>query len=252
MDERKLTVIVVPHGDLETRSFEITYGRLKVVLVGLAIVLLLFVFIVASWFPVAAQAGRVPGLERDVRRLETERAKVAELARTLSQVEAQYERVRQLLGADADPLDSLPSLPPLPVDSTLGTIGNATGANRPDAWPLATSGFITQSASSATGHPGLDIAVPANSNIRAAGAGYVQNTGEDSVYGRYVIINHGGGLESLYGHASKIFVSKGDHVDRLAVIALVGSTGRSTAPHLHFEIRKNGKPVDPLLYVKKP
>src|SRR5690606_23984964 len=103
MDDRRLTIIVVPHGDLETRSFEIPYRKLKVgLLVGIAL-LLLFGFLVAMWFPVAAQASRVPGLLDELELLETERARVAELAQTLSEVEEQYERVRQMLGADAQP-----------------------------------------------------------------------------------------------------------------------------------------------------
>jgi hypothetical protein len=117
MDDRRLTVIVVPHGDLETRSFEIPYRRLKVgLLVGIAL-LLLFGFIVAMWFPVAAQASRVPALTQELELLESERARVAELAQMLAEVEAQYERVRQMLGADAASGDSTPVLPPLPRDT---------------------------------------------------------------------------------------------------------------------------------------
>jgi hypothetical protein len=117
MDDRRLTVIVVPHGDLETRSFEIPYRRLKLgLLVGIAL-LLLFGFIVAMWFPVAAQASRVPALTEELELLESERARVAELAQMLAEVEAQYERVRQMLGADAVPGDSTPVLPPLPTDT---------------------------------------------------------------------------------------------------------------------------------------
>lgn len=122
MDDRRLTVIVVPHGDLETRSFEIPYRRLKVgLLVGIAL-LLLFGFIVAMWFPVAAQASRVPALTEELELLESERARVAELAQMLAEVEAQYERVRQMLGADAAS-DSTPVLPPLPTDTQRGRDG---------------------------------------------------------------------------------------------------------------------------------
>ncbi|MBI4409915.1 MAG: hypothetical protein HY561_09420 [Gemmatimonadetes bacterium] len=114
MDERRLTLIIVPDGDLETRSLEVSYRRLKLLFwLGLAL-LAAFVFMVSSWWYVAAQAARVPGLERQVNRLEQERAQVAELAKTLAEVEAQYERVRQLLGADQSARGSSePLLPPL-------------------------------------------------------------------------------------------------------------------------------------------
>jgi murein DD-endopeptidase MepM/ murein hydrolase activator NlpD len=66
------------------------------------------------------------------------------------------------------------------------------------------------------------------------------------------VIDHGTGLETLYGHAARLLVSQGTRVKRLQIIALSGSSGQSTAPHLHFEVRRNGKPVDPYEYVKQP
>lgn len=262
MDDRRLTIIVVPHGDLETRSFEIPYRKLKVaLLVGIAL-LLLFGFLVAMWFPVAAQASRVPGLKEELELLESERARVAELAQTLAEVEEQYERVRQMLGADAQPGDATPVLPPLLRDSQRRDSsgrdeepedGEVRTSGEVNVWPLQFAGFITREASTGRRtHPGLDIAVPRDSYIRAAGAGVVKEASDDEIYGLYVLIDHGHGLESLYGHASRMFVKPGDRVARGEVIALTGSTGQSTAPHLHFEIRKDGKPVDPLTYVRQP
>lgn len=259
MDDRRLTLIVVPHGDLETRSFEISYRRLKIglgVATGAALVL---VFVLASLFPVLAQAGRVPALERDLARLETERAKVTELAQTLAEVEAQYERVRQLLGADQpEGATGTPVLPPLRRDSAPrpeeedGDAG--IGSDAVSAWPLAFPGFITrtQQADGRSSHPGLDIAVPMNSYVRAAGPGVVTKAGTDPVYGEYVLIDHGHGFETLYGHAARLLVKPGDQVNRHEVIALSGSSGQSSAPHLHFEVRLDGKPVDPLTYVRQP
>jgi murein DD-endopeptidase MepM/ murein hydrolase activator NlpD len=98
----------------------------------------------------------------------------------------------------------------------------------------------------------LDVAVPADTYVRAAGAGVVVDVGEDLVYGRFVSLDHGGGYRSLYGHASETLVELGQRVRRNEVIALSGSTGRSTAPHLHFEILLNGEPLDPLTMVRQP
>ena len=115
------------------------------------------------------------------------------------------------------------------------------------------AGFITRSIGGGqSSHPGLDIAVPRESYIRAAGDGIVKAAGIDDVYGNYVVIDHGARLESVYGHASKFFVTAGDRVRRADLIGLTGSTGRSTAPHLHFEVRRDGKAVDPLAYVRQP
>ena len=158
-----------------------------------------------------------------------------------------------MLGADA-PVGSetAPVLPPLRPDSATSTEEIEPTATV-DLWPLAVPGFITRTINdSRTSHTGLDIAVPANSYIRAAGPGTVRTAGVDEVYGQHVVIDHGGGLESVYGHASRLFVSVGDRVRRAEVIGLTGSTGRSTAPHLHFEIRRGGKAVDPLKFVRQP
>jgi murein DD-endopeptidase MepM/ murein hydrolase activator NlpD len=254
-NDRHLTFIVVPHGDLETRSFVISYGKLRFAVVLGVVLLLAFGLSLAVLFPVMVQASRVPALEAELRQLDSERARVAELARTLHEVEAQYERVRQLLGADApDASSSAPILPPLRGDTVRPDAADDGDISALiDLWPLATAGFITRSLSDGRSrHPGIDIAVPKNAYIRAAGAGTVRAAGVDDVYGQYVVLEHGEGLETVYGHASKLFVTAGDRVRRGEVIALTGSTGRSTAPHLHFEVRRHGKAVDPLQYVRQP
>jgi murein DD-endopeptidase MepM/ murein hydrolase activator NlpD len=256
-EERRLTIIVVPHGgpDLETRSFVISYARLKFLVVVAVVLLMVFALSLAFLFPIMSQAARVPGLVAELQQLDSERARVAELARTLQEVEAQYERIRQLLGADAPVREGEdPVLPPLRADTGQGdALDDGTAAVLIDLWPLATAGFITRSLSDGRSrHPGLDIAVPKNSYIRAAGAGSVRAAGVDEVYGQFVVLEHGDGLETVYGHASRLFVTAGDRVRRGQVIGLTGSTGRSTAPHLHFEVRRDGRPVDPLTFVRQP
>ncbi|MEX0907822.1 MAG: M23 family metallopeptidase [Gemmatimonadota bacterium] len=253
-DDRHLTVIVVPHGDLETRSFVVSYTRLKVLVVAGVALLLLVAASLAFLFPIMAQAARVPGLERDLEELEAQRARVVELAQTLQEVEAQYERVRQLLGADAAGGDSVPVLPPLRngagPDSSDGDTGADGLLSLVDLWPLSTGGYVTRSLrDGGSRHAGLDIAVPQNTYIRAAGDGSVRAADVDDVYGHYVVLAHGGELETVYGHASRLLVSAGDQVRRGDVIGLTGSSGRSTAPHLHFEVRFRGRAVDPTRFV---
>ncbi|BAY99017.1 peptidase M23B [Tolypothrix tenuis PCC 7101] len=98
-------------------------------------------------------------------------------------------------------------------------------------------------------HAGLDFAASYGSTIRAADSGTVIFAGWYGGYGKAVIIDHSNGITTLYGHTSELFVSEGQGVQRGQAIAAVGSTGLSTGPHLHFEVRRNGTPVDPASYL---
>ncbi len=99
-------------------------------------------------------------------------------------------------------------------------------------------------------HTGVDMACPTGTPILAAASGTITYSGTSPVFGYYVIINHGNGYQSLYGHMSKILAKKGQWVSQGTRIGLVGSTGYSTGPHLHFTVFKNGKLVDPLSLIK--
>lgn len=98
-------------------------------------------------------------------------------------------------------------------------------------------------------HTGIDIDAPSGAKIIAANSGKVIMAGWNGGYGNCVIIDHGGGLATLYAHQSKILVKVGDKVERGETIGKVGTTGLSTGPHLHFEVRKNGSTVNPQSYV---
>lgn len=97
-------------------------------------------------------------------------------------------------------------------------------------------------------HTGTDIPAPSGTQVHAAGAGVVIMAGWYGAYGNAVIIDHGGGYTTLYGHNSRLEVSVGDAVKAGETISYVGSTGWSTGPHLHFEVRLNGEPTDPLQF----
>ena len=99
-------------------------------------------------------------------------------------------------------------------------------------------------------HNGIDIGIPIGTPVKAADGGTVQFSGRMGTYGNLVIIDHGEGFTTYYGHNSQNLVSKGDKVHKGQTIAMSGNTGRSTGPHLHFEVRKFGAPVNPTNYLK--
>src|SRR5262249_46336903 len=112
--------------------------------------------------------------------------------------------------------------------------------------------FVYQSVYYPHFHTGLDIAVPTGTPIRAAADGVVVLAttnvagGQPVGYGTYVLVSHGGGLYTLYGHLSAVSVRAGQRVTAGQQLGLAGSTGNSTGPHLHFEVREGRAPVDPL------
>ena len=116
-------------------------------------------------------------------------------------------------------------------------------------WPV--SGPVTSGFGSRWGrmHEGIDIAVPSGTPVHAAAAGRVVYAGWMEGYGNIVVLDHGNGLSTAYGHNTSLAVSVGQDVDTGAVIAYSGSTGHSTGPHVHFEVRVGGAPVDPTGYL---
>ena len=168
----------------------------------------------------------------------------------LEELEADYGRLQRVLGSRGAQADG--DMWPPPLESSGAEVGEReSDGGLALEWPLAQRGYITRShgrgsAGSQPLHSGIDIAVPAGSYVRASRDGVVADVGEDPVYGRYVRLFHEEGLSTLYGHNQWAFVTEGDSVEAKEVIALSGSTGQSTGPHLHFEARRRGRQVDPL------
>jgi murein DD-endopeptidase MepM/ murein hydrolase activator NlpD len=224
---------------------------------------LLVVLFFAFAGPISRAAARVPGLEREVGRLQAENSRVQQLAAALNRAEANYQELRQLLGVRAPPergeravaIADLLRATPVRARPPGRPARYQRGPSWPGHWPLGdVLGFMTRgqvrAGDPAESHPGIDIAVPLGTPVRAAGGGLVVAAGADSEYGLFVLLRHRGGWETMYGHASRLLVRDGDAVQAGQVIALSGSSGRSTAPHLHFETRRDGKSVDPLTVVK--
>jgi murein DD-endopeptidase MepM/ murein hydrolase activator NlpD len=100
-------------------------------------------------------------------------------------------------------------------------------------------------------HKGVDISVPAGTGVRATADGIVVHAAYDSGYGRLVVVDHGGGMQTYYAHLSAFRVHTGQELRRGDIVGAVGSSGRVTAPHLHYEVRVGGAPVNPYFYLAK-
>ncbi|HVD04672.1 MAG TPA: M23 family metallopeptidase [Gemmatimonadaceae bacterium] len=194
-----------------------------------AVLLALFLFF-------AIQAARVPVLTHRLATLESDAKRLDTLQVALAQLQKRYEQVQTMLGAPVVKRDT--------IELTV-----------PSRFPLDSKGFVTRGVGSGqeygVAHPGLDIAVPSATQVRAAGGGMVVEVSETPEYGKMIRLSHPEKYETLYGHLSQTLVKQGDKVALGAVIALSGNTGRSTAPHLHFEVRKDGQAVDPMQLIQE-
>jgi murein DD-endopeptidase MepM/ murein hydrolase activator NlpD len=266
---RGVTIVVHADGDLESKQYRIPRLALAAGKWGAGAIAVSVVLFFAFAGPISRSAARVPGLEREVARLRVENSRVQQLASALNRAEANYQELRQVLGMKA----------PLPATRSGGTVARTTdltapmravairaslpgitnrleaGASIPSHWPLDVQGFVTRGQVRPgvvdESHPGIDIAVPLGTPVRASGGGSVTAAGYDADYGLFVLLRHPSGYETMYGHLSRLIAAEGDEVQAGQVIGLSGNSGRSTAPHLHFEIRRDDKSIDPLDLVKE-
>jgi murein DD-endopeptidase MepM/ murein hydrolase activator NlpD len=257
---RSVTLLIQKDGRTKTQSFRIRLWTLRLAAWLLGMVAVLLLLLVVLYGPVFGAAARVPGLERELSRLQAENARVRELSAALDSAESRYAQVRQMLGGQIvrDPLtikSSLPVAPPIRARLASGPAALSQGLAIPQYWPLDETGYITRGQVKAGGrdeaHPGIDIAVSVGSLVRASGGAVVRQAGEDPEYGLFVLLDHPDEYQTMYGHLSRILVTANATVTAGEVIGLSGNSGRSTAPHLHFEIRQRGLSLDPQTMVKE-
>jgi murein DD-endopeptidase MepM/ murein hydrolase activator NlpD len=257
---RSVTIVIQRDGTTRTRTLRIPIWTFRLGGWALGLVALLLLLVTALYGPLLRAAGRVPGMERELGRLRAENTRVRELSAALDSAESRYAQVRQMMGGTIvpDPVatsSQLPVAPPIRARLASTVPESTAGASLPRHWPLDETGYITRGQVKAGGrdeaHPGIDIAVAVGNLVRASGGATVRQAGEDPEYGLFVLLEHPGEYQSMYGHLSRILVTPEMTVAPGEVIGLSGNSGRSTAPHLHFEIRQRGLSLDPLTMVKE-
>lgn len=192
----------------------------------------------------AALDGRISEYQAEANQVSSQEAGLSALIQTKEQALA-----AQAAAAAAARAAAGPAAVPLPGRGAVdpGSDGRVSGMGL--IWPLR--GTVTSPYGSRWGrlHAGIDISGGMGTPIRASKAGIVIFAGQMSGYGNTVIINHGGGFSTLYAHQSRLGTNDGASVAQGQVIGLVGSTGHSTGPHLHFETRVGGSPQNPMRYL---
>ncbi len=258
---RGVTIVVHRDGELASRSLRFSERTLIVGAVVATVLLLALAGLLFFYGPIVRAAATVPELKRDIARLEADNAQVHTLARALEDAEARYLQLREMMGADIvrEPVGFASTVPvAMPIRARPPGVQPRfeTGPSIPSHWPLDEEGYVTRGQVGADArdeaHPGIDVAVAIGSPVRAVGGGTVLDAGSDpEAYGLFVLLEHPDGYQSMYGHLSRVTVARGDAVAAGEVIGLSGSSGRSSAPHLHLEIRREGRSLDPLSLVQE-
>jgi murein DD-endopeptidase MepM/ murein hydrolase activator NlpD len=171
----------------------------------------------------------------------TKRNKLTDLSKLTAAEQAEASEIDSLQAASNDLAARIRAAQAGNTTSTVSSSGLI--------WPV--SGPITSPFGWRWGrmHQGIDIGVPSGTPIKAAASGTILYCGWEEGYGNLVVIDHGGNIATAYGHQSSIAVTCGQHVDQGQTIGYVGCTGHCTGPHLHFEVRVDGNPVDPMGYL---
>jgi hypothetical protein len=256
------SLIVAPHGTGTPVTFNLPAN------VGMLLFILVIVFVVGLGFvgvtytKMALLALRASKLRSENQLLRMQNEKIREIEFEMTRI----EKLKKQIEAWAGIMDEKGSLSSILGDQIPATNFwprrytyaimkpfYTSSASYPRGMMLPASGWVSKDfideATGEPGHPGIDIVASKGTPVRCALDGVVKSAGWDDVYGNLVVVEHGDSLSTLYGHNDKILVKEGDNVKKGQIIAVAGSTGKSTAPHVHFEILKNNKPVDPGIYI---
>jgi len=239
------SILVVSDDSRRSRSYFLSRNFIFVTGAIIAAAILVVIIAGLNYAAVYVRAMEVDMLRRRNAQLEKEFAKIEEIRENLQVAEANNQKIKVMLGIEKTPEPVEPSIAAISPDYTDIEVLKDMPENIPSLLP--TMGQISREFH--PGHNGLDIAAPQFSPVIASASGMVEGTGWDSLYGNYVVIEHNKNYSTFYGHLNSIDVLNGSRVSGGQVIGTVGSTGRSTSSHLHYEVRFRSEPVDPIGYL---
>jgi murein DD-endopeptidase MepM/ murein hydrolase activator NlpD len=265
MSRKAVTLVIVPNYQNKSYSKTVSLATLRILLIAAIIIIVGLcgsIFLTTRFY---YKMLKLDYLTRRNAQLEAEYAKLQALKARLAKLEEESQKIKNMLGVDKSP-------PPVDFSSLTGSDEPAPTETAkssknllspelakqlkkekvsfvPSQVPLVN--YVISKGFSLT-HTGIDLVAPLGTPVLATADGIVKESGEDSIYGKYVLIEHGKDYTSFYGHLSRVIKTKGDSVTRGAFIGYLGATGQVTAPHLHFEISYKGNKVDPakILHLK--
>ncbi len=281
--ERHFSLVYVPDQDHDPKSVSFSFMEGRLILIFLFILFLHILFGFYGYYRIYQLQNKKSDLEAQNNELILKNRKIEKIAEEFQKIRITDEKIRKAFGGTlglsenaADALDEIPietsshveqqalaqrvnsiHESSQPTTNTLYRLYQSDGNYfNPEFLPtmLPVEGYLTTHFKKSgwylgQSHYGIDIAATKGTHIKAAGAGFVLFADWTPDFGNVVIISHGMGIYSYYAHAMRIVVEQGFHVRRGQTVALLGSSGFSSAPHLHFEIWKDGEPLDPEKFI---
>jgi murein DD-endopeptidase MepM/ murein hydrolase activator NlpD len=253
--ERYVSIIIAPHHKGTQKVLEFSYTALRWLgILGAALVLAVILLLI-NYGHIFWRAGQYELMKKRQVEMESQFGRLGDVNAEMARLKVVEKKLNAMLGVSRQPdtlkLEQITALAPAVRDTAAA--GQAVAAppapsgqtNVPAIMPCR--GWI--SAGMAPGHTGVDIAARQGDPVWAAADGEVTFAGWDNYFGNKIEIRHSDKISTLYGHNAKLLVKAGDKVKQGQVIALVGSTGQSSGPHLHYEVKVNGIPADPANYL---
>jgi murein DD-endopeptidase MepM/ murein hydrolase activator NlpD len=244
-------LMVIPDGAEARRGIRMRLWHYQAILGGFGILILLILLFFIFYGKIMSKAVLADKLQEENERLLKYQYKVQLLEKNLNETRDIVTRLISLAGVDI-------KFPEMPNDSSLfaqldeagmAAVARAAGPDLSVPSGLPVKGFITRALildDSARFHPGIDIACAEGTPVLATATGEVVMTGFDEVYGNIVVVKHNDSITTLYGHNKEALVEPGEKVLPGSRLALSGNTGKSSAPHVHYEIRVNDEPINPM------
>jgi murein DD-endopeptidase MepM/ murein hydrolase activator NlpD len=243
--KKGISIVVSSTGSGNSRHIFLPSIWLKVILAGAIIAGLVVIVGILNYAALSYRALEAEILKKRNAEIEFEFSKLQEIKRNLEIAEADNQKLKFMLGIEKSPV------PVEPVTEKTNNIPivNADTLKEKENIPslLPTIGQISKRFDES--HTGIDIAAPIFSPVISAASGTVTAAGWDSIYGNYVMIEHSKNYSTFYGHCNTVAIKKDDMVTAGQIIGTVGSSGKSTSPHLHYEVHFKDNPVDPMAYL---
>lgn len=242
-------------------SLKLSRGKYRAIVAAIVLVLLLLAAAALASPILLSHSRERAALAEENEELRRIQGKIAMLEENLQAYRQILARVTALAGVDLSEYGMLLETPPPASTSAKGSLlavsdSNLSQSPQPIPTGFPVKGFVSRTfrpyeQNPRTRHHGVDLAVPTGTPVAATADGIVTHAGWDEVFGWIVMLRHADSVETVYGHNDTLLVRTGQTVRYGQTLALSGNTGVSSAPHVHYEIRVNGKPVDPEQYYVK-